>query len=430
MSVAACFLSLFIFQMNAFLPLNEPYRETLYRGSDIINCLFVVAGIYFALKFAETNRGSQAALAGLSLGLSYLTRPEGVLLFLAAFCLLFLLSFVVSTKISKTKLLWFALAYIIVSMPYVAYLRSVTGRWTLSGKIGAARSYRAELLNVIQRNDWEAFKRNHYSLNKNRLEMNDWYFGYYPKDPLGEEQASSAKGSELLENIRLYPIVPKVLFPPYLFFVGLMGIGYSVYAAIKKRALNDLILFAVFPYSVLVAALSYPIPRHHLFLVPFVCYFGLAGLEGIRCRLRSLSPIIGRTVTVGIWVLIIVSTGNEYLLKFQEYRHSKPRVEASFLFESEIGSYLHNRNAGVVMSTYPSIAIRVGSDWQVMPLGAIDDVFAFAKKKRVDYIVSMDRQTKRNIIIDMGRSAPRRRGRRRLWPEHYGETSGLRCRQN
>ena len=217
MSVAACFLSLFIFQMNAFLPLNEPYRETLYRGSDIINCLFVVAGIYFALKFAETNRGSQAALAGLSLGLSYLTRPEGVLLFLAAFCLLFLLSFVVSTKISKTKLLWFALAYIIVSMPYVAYLRSVTGRWTLSGKIGAARSYRAELLNVIQRNDWEAFKRNHYSLNKNRLEMNDWYFGYYPKDPLGKEQAVICQGGASSSKISGYiPLSPR-FFSPLIF---------------------------------------------------------------------------------------------------------------------------------------------------------------------------------------------------------------------
>ena len=104
--------------------------------------------------------------AGVFFALAYLTRPESLILFLFEVFVLIILKTTSSKGIRSRHIAWMILTFILFSAPYVISLKNTTGRWILSGKVSAAQEYRESLLQVIGREDWDPFKKNHYSLSK------------------------------------------------------------------------------------------------------------------------------------------------------------------------------------------------------------------------------------------------------------------------
>lgn len=386
-SFGCLLLTLFVYQLNSFLPISAPYTEILYRGSDIFNCLLVLISLYFTILLIEKNRYRFSVLAGLSLSLAYLTRPEGFLLFLALSALLIMLKLVSWISLSFKKLICFFFVFVLFSFPYVFYLKKTTGKWILSGKISASQKYRGSLLEVIKKEDWAPFNKIHYSLNQESTEMNDSYFGFHKHPDPEENIDQDSPIKRAAANLALFWIVPKTLFSlPFLPFF-LLGIAVAVIQLRKKRSLLDLVLLLLLPYSLLIEALSYPIPRHHLFLIPIYIIYAAEGAAYLSSKLSPKNDLTRKKIlflVFSVWLVFIIY---EYIIKSTRNLLDIPIFKMARQVEVSLSQSLKKKEAGVIMSSHPSFAVRASSDWQVLPIAAMPQIFRFAKHKQVDYII-------------------------------------------
>ena len=181
-SLLGAFLVLFIYPLNAFVPINKTYTYVLYRGSDTLNTLLLLAALWAALRWIQTRKAPYAAAAGMLAGLAYLTRPEGLIFAAILAGLPIVLSAARIVRVSWKSVLVYLAVLGCLAAPYVLYLHRVTGQWMISGKVAAGQQYRTALIQVIRDGDWEPFNALHYALDGTRMEMRDRYFGYYPED--------------------------------------------------------------------------------------------------------------------------------------------------------------------------------------------------------------------------------------------------------
>ncbi len=392
------FLGLFIFHLNAFIPLNRPYVDILYRGSDILNSALVCSALYLAIRLAQTKKLGYAMGTGVLCSLAYLTRPEGLLLGLIIIAgLAFLAAFRMARLFIKPILVLLAL-FVVCAAPYVLYLKNVTGHWMLSGKIAAGRNYREALVQVIKRGDWRDFNKVHYALDPTRLEMKDQYFGYHPGEPRDEPGGSSAL-KNARENLYLYPVVPKALFSyplVLLFAVGLVG---GIVQIIKGRSEADAILVSAFLYSLALAALSYPMPRHHLFLVPIFCVYSLWGIKILLSLfLKKLSKTLSHAL---VFSIVFFSFARDYIRYFDDSAIASAAYQRGRQIDRAVSEYLKDRGAKVLMSMQPGFAVRAFSDWQVLPSTDFATLMKFAAHKQVDYVIWPDQRRYHYRIIEM-----------------------------
>jgi len=400
-SVFGAFLVLFIYQLNAIVPINKPYIYVLYRGSDILNSFFVFSILFLAIRLIQTKKIIYSMGAGFLSSLAYLTRPEGLLLWLIVVAILIFLLAVRMAQISFKLILTFILTFIIFSSPYTFYLKKVTGHWMLSGKVAARQEYRNALIKVIKNGDWESFNRVHYSINSNLLEMNDNYFGYHATDRRFESGImSSLKNTG--ENLSLSVVVPKVLFPYPLLIFFVIGLIDGLIQILKKKSAFDVILFSVFLYSFVLVAVSYPMPRHHLFLVPVFCIYSLLGIRMILSLfMKKMTKKISYII---VFSIVFFSFASDYIRYFDESSISSKSFKTARQIDRAISEYLKSRGSQIIMSIQPGFAVRAFSDWQVLPRADFYTLLKFALKKRVDHIVLQENTGYYYRIIEMNGS--------------------------
>jgi 4-amino-4-deoxy-L-arabinose transferase-like glycosyltransferase len=383
-----CFLlALFSHELNAFLPAALRYTEVLYRGSDILNCFLVLASVYCMILLVEKDGYLPAALAGLTLALAYLTRPEGFILFVGFLCLLLLLKSFSLIALSWKRLTCFLLVFAALALPYVVYLRTVTGHWMLSGKISASQRYRASLLEIIRKENWQPFYSAHYSLNDSATEMNDLYFGYHRESDEAQDISSDPLAKRVRSNLRLFWIIPKTLVPFQFLPFFLLGLGSALYNLIKKRSWRDLLLLSLLPYSLVIEALSYPIPRHHLFLVPVVILYAGQGALLLSSWVSRNNEITRRKALFLIFAVLFVLVIYDHIIYSSKNLLNAPMFKSVRKIEVSVARRLKEGRAEVVMSSHPNLAVWASSDWQVLPQAPLPAQLEFARNKRVDYAV-------------------------------------------
>jgi hypothetical protein len=102
------------------------------------------AACWLLLKALEEHRMADAALSGIAAGLSYLYRTEGIGL-LPLGLIAFLAASVLWKQASYRRALAaacaFAVPFIIIAAPYLAYLRIAMGRWSIGREFTAAMMY-------------------------------------------------------------------------------------------------------------------------------------------------------------------------------------------------------------------------------------------------------------------------------------------------
>lgn len=394
----------FAYQMNEFLPVPSQYIDTLYRGSDTLNCCLIFTALYFSMRFLETGKLTKAILAGIFLSLGYLTRPEGIILFILIVLSIFIAKTAVPTKVRVKGALSMIIAFSIFAIPYVIYLRNVTGAWTLSGKVNAAQNYRSTLLQVIGRNDWAPFKSEHYSLNPEKMEMNDTYFGYYKKAPRGIAKSPTGLIHNVFTNLRHYGVVPKTLFPPFFLVFGFLGIVFSIPGISKRGNFIDLLLISLVPFSLAVESLSYPIPRHHLFLMPFACIYAVIGMSSLLSKLPHANSRARKLYGGVILAICITSVAYEYFNNLDASYFNLPILNRAMSADVEVGRLLRANGPETIMSEQPGFAVRAFSDWQVLPNAELPQVLVFGVHKKVDLVVVRDQSKPYYRIIDLKRS--------------------------
>lgn len=386
-SVFCAFLALFSYQLNAFLPIPKPYIGSLYRGSEILNCLLVLSAIYFFVRFIEKDRVWLSILSGCCLAGAYLTRPEGLLFFIVMLLGLSLITLLGQVSVSRKSMLFFVLSFILLSSPYWIYLRTVTGEWSLSGKIAASRQYREALLRVIEEEEWRPFQRIHYSFDRQHLEMTDAYWGYHPMLESGNRVSGGSLVGNAVENLRLYYLVPKILLPVYILVFFLIGLAVGIYKAVKRKSIVDAVLLLLVPYSIMIVALSYPIPRHHLFLVPMFCIYCVEGMWFLLELAARWRAVIKQVLLVLFSLVLVAFMAVEYMSAFEKNVLNNHEFTRAQMAKYRISQFLREHEARVVMSSYPDIAVGAASDWQVKPLTDLASLTEFGKKKGVDYLV-------------------------------------------
>lgn len=123
--------------LAAVYPLLAYYSSRIY--TEAVYTFFLLVAIFFVWQLLERPRFVHAAIAGGSLGLAYLTNP-GAVFYLVAFSGL---AIIVAFK----KRIWrsmagpfglFLLIFVLLASPYLLFLHSQLGKWTYSGKNGAA----------------------------------------------------------------------------------------------------------------------------------------------------------------------------------------------------------------------------------------------------------------------------------------------------
>lgn len=398
------FLVLYAYQMNAFIPTKTHYGNVLYRGSEIFCGCLIFFGIYFTILFVEKKKTIPAMIAGAFFALAYLTRPESLILFLFEVFVLIFLKMTLTKGIRSRHIVFMIISFILFSAPYVIFLKNTTGKWILSGKMSAAQEYRGSLLQVIDRENWNPFNKIHYSLNTNTMEMNEIFFGYYKSAAVPERKSLKILIGNAWANLRYYWIIPRSLFSPYILVFFVIGFFYSVLKIFRARRSADIILFILLPYSLTVETLSYPIPRHHLFLVPFICIYAGVGVAFLFSRLSESKA--KRKIYGGMILLAcIIYMSYEYSANFRKSYFHIPYLKNGLLADEHVIRFIKTKRPRVIMSEQPVYAAKAFSDWQVLPNTDIFHVLEFADYKKVDYIVIRDEARPYCRIIDMKASA-------------------------
>lgn len=405
--ILCAFLVLFIYQLNSFLPLYlTPYVHVLYRGSDVLNCFLILTSVYFVLRLVEKDGYIYAIFSGGFFALSYLTRPEGILLFVIIFICLIFLKIISLISISYKRLSAFFFIFLLISFPYIFYLKNTTGKWNLSGKASSAQEHRESLLEVIKNDNWIPFSKIHYSFDKENMEMKQAYWGFHDKLEEDDNISIRSYSRVILENLKMYLIVPKTLLPKYIMIFFLIGFVKAIYKIAKTKSILDIILFMFFPYSLLVTALAYPIPRHHLFLVPVFCIYAVEGMVFISSALAKNKKLMKKIMLPIIFLIIILFIGYDYKNNLNFNSLKIPSFRKPLEVDSLVSEYLKKRKARTIMSVHPSFAVRAISDWQVLPQAPLSDIIQFGKHKNVDYVVLPDPDEKKDFyyIVEMKNS--------------------------
>ena len=118
----------------ALHPLLIALSSSVYVESTYLTLLF--SGLYFGIRVLEFNRLRYPFLCGLSLGLAYLARPEGLAyaLLVGIFILLALALRATSTVTALKYGATLALTTVILVIPYATYLSVHGGSFRLEGK--------------------------------------------------------------------------------------------------------------------------------------------------------------------------------------------------------------------------------------------------------------------------------------------------------
>jgi 4-amino-4-deoxy-L-arabinose transferase-like glycosyltransferase len=107
-------------------------------GTENVYFLWMTAALFIGWRGLKNNSAGDFLMTGILLGLAYLTRPEafGYLVFFVSIAIgKTLFGGKLSARNSTVPIAALLLGFIILAAPYLFYLRSATGIWTISGKV-------------------------------------------------------------------------------------------------------------------------------------------------------------------------------------------------------------------------------------------------------------------------------------------------------
>jgi 4-amino-4-deoxy-L-arabinose transferase-like glycosyltransferase len=115
----------------ALHPLLIGYSATVY--SEPTYLLFLMMGVYCALRAQELHSHTWSVLAGVVFGLAYLMRVEGLMLLLATVPLLLVINWRRPGRAAVAAGVLFA-SFLVVAAPYIAFLWAKTGTFRFEAK--------------------------------------------------------------------------------------------------------------------------------------------------------------------------------------------------------------------------------------------------------------------------------------------------------
>ncbi|MFB0527509.1 MAG: ArnT family glycosyltransferase [bacterium] len=346
--------------------------------TEITYTFLVVTGIFAGLIAFKKNNLWFFLLGGLIFGLSYLTRPEGFLIYiLMVLWILFFPWLFLKNNKAKNKgglmFLTFSLGFFIFALPYLFFIKKELGYWAISEK----SSY------------------NFYTNFRSGYEK----YGLAPANLQTSHQESKEVGVK----------ADKVNYEPFSFALHHPWI-------VGKKAMKNIlrILFDRIPssltynfalvllFGIFLKRKSVPYKKEEIFLCSFVILAILQySLYSVHNRFFTfLLPLLIAWTVVGFFELekIIGRRWGNYLFLFLVlpsifYFSYKSVTKKYDLEHKEAGIWLKNNaeKFSVIMSRKPYAAFYSGNLIASIPEGYYEQVTIYAKKRKADYLVIDER---------------------------------------
>lgn len=220
-------------------------------------------------------------LVGLLFGICTLTRPEGVIFFL-----IFLVTFlffkykkIYSKKMLSGTFLMVLIFFLIIS-PYVVFIHSKTGEWTL-GKKSSMVSY----ISKTMRNDKYGYEKSHFAIAENGVDLNlfNENVSFFCCFESGYKRIFKFYFSNIYTMYREYipELIPLVLFIP-------LGIGLLQVYWDRGNLKKEFYLFSFMIPPMLVYPFFLIHSRRFVPFIPIIILLIARGIVFIQDRAKSL----------------------------------------------------------------------------------------------------------------------------------------------
>jgi hypothetical protein len=362
--------------------------------TEPVYLLWVGIAVYalFQALDQQPMRWRDFALLGLALGLAYLTRTEALVFAVAAFALLLVGRLVRRDRLGAllSRLLVAGLAFLLVASPYLLYIRSTTGQWSLTGAAGMA----FVSMTGLAENDPAAFDRATWGLDQASGEV----YLFAPSSE-SESLAATLLADPLatLRRLRSGVAAAATTF----FSVRLLPLSLALVAALglfvqpwrPRRLRGELALLA--SLAAPLAYLPFFVQERYLagLLVPSMVWIGagmwMLGLwlsgTAQALRQRPLPDTAQRGLLVApalALALLLLILGPRVWATMQRTRSFQPGHLAA---AAELRQ-LDAPTSAVVMSRYPAIAFHAGTRWAATPAEDWPAVLAYARQQDARYL--------------------------------------------
>lgn len=182
----------------------------LWVGSEPLLHLAAYAGLALLVAGRVRRNGWLFALAGVTLGLAYLARGEGILIFGLATLALAVHALWRRDAPQLARTLLLVAAFMVTAAPYWVYLHGLLGQWTITGRsitptsavAAASREQRPAASRTIERMLWQGqeapYVRTLFALDPSGTHLANGYWGVprATRDTVANGPAGTAAGSD------------------------------------------------------------------------------------------------------------------------------------------------------------------------------------------------------------------------------------------
>jgi 4-amino-4-deoxy-L-arabinose transferase-like glycosyltransferase len=354
-------------------------------------------GIYLALVALDEDRWWQYAAVGALFSLSYLTRPEGWL-----FPVITAGYVVLARGIQRRRWTWRALgqaglvlgAFLVVALPYLLFLRSHLGYWSLTGKTWMAYAQQRALME----GDMVEFDRLSWGLDSTGLEVMYHSPEKFTHHGLLDEIEANPREFvlDVLRNMRQMDsiflskrVLPFFLFP--IMGLGLFGARWS-----GRRARGELYLFLLATAPAVTFLIFTTHLRFYLGTVIILLLWIRQGFvefgKWLGETIRGMSiPSAGLDRNVLRWGTGAAAALGLGLVGY--YLLIQPAVTDGLAYQrfdyKSMGEWLRENSPAdtTVMSRGAIVAIHANRNWAPFPHAEYDEVIRYARANSVDLIV-------------------------------------------
>jgi 4-amino-4-deoxy-L-arabinose transferase-like glycosyltransferase len=362
-ALAACILTL------TCPPLVSWSCEVMTQATYIT---FTTAGIYFVWRMFGNYSAAAGGAAGICLGLACLTRPEGILLFVAL-PLIPLLAKYRDYRQWRRMLAVYGFCFLLLYSLNLVLLRYTTGVWQLSGKTSAAL------------NDALSYYLQIYDLN--------YIPGYTPRgyldiirefpDFIWKNSWGNLKGMGSLLPVTFWAFA----------LIGLLRGGYRAGAHVSR-----LFLFASFAPLFVIIVFYYTTPEYTQPYLPVLFLWIAEGFRQSACvvtdRIARLWPagLTRRLALVPLTVAIAAVLAAIPLVRQVTAATPKgpydPRSDQCRRDHKNMGLLLKQHlPPGKIMTRWARIAFYADREWVNIPNAGLDEVLREARESGARFIV-------------------------------------------
>jgi len=389
------------------------FSDTAIRPEPLYT-LLIVLGMFAGWEALMRCSWIYSSLTGLLFGLCYLAKPEGIGFFIVFTIIALVVTIVNIVKYSKYKHLFLIFAlifgFLIVSSPYLIYLKKSTGEWTISIKGKANQLGEAILFQKLDQTGSSIYSRlsdDNTSVLIDKIYHLGNFVGYNQKQ---EGQVVNVSFKVVLKKyLTNFYRVLKYTIPQVLSSIlfALMVIGLFSEAWDKKRLLfNSYLLSFILFFWLVVIPFFHINERYFRPLIP-ICFIWIAtGVQFISVwffktvndsfkvftdRLSQRLAFILVATFIGIFV-IVPELGK--ILKRQYWSEGE---WADPVEQKEAGLWLRDHFNGipVIMSKFHTADIYAGNynikDSVTIPQCKFDRLIKYAKYRSVDFLLLNER---------------------------------------